>query len=63
MPTQAKTILVTGASQGLGAGIAGTFLERGYTAEDHRTAFRAAWCCGRRSRRVRVRPRNGKLLP
>jgi NAD(P)-dependent dehydrogenase (short-subunit alcohol dehydrogenase family) len=30
MATQAKTILVTGASQGIGAGIATAFLERGY---------------------------------
>src|SRR5579862_3932888 len=30
MSTAAKTIIVTGASQGIGAGIARAFLERGY---------------------------------
>ena len=30
MATEAKTVIVTGASQGIGAGIAKAFLDRGY---------------------------------
>ena len=30
MPTKQKTVIVTGASQGIGAGIVETFLGRGY---------------------------------
>ena len=30
MTTEAKTVIVTGASQGIGAGIARAFLDRGY---------------------------------
>ena len=30
MGTQRKTVIVTGASQGIGAGVANLFLERGY---------------------------------
>jgi NAD(P)-dependent dehydrogenase (short-subunit alcohol dehydrogenase family) len=30
MPKESKTVIVTGASQGIGAGLVGNFLERGY---------------------------------